>query len=204
MDVRIITATHRDLEAMIREGAFREDLFYRLNVATVTLPPLRERREDIPELVNYFLLRHGPDLGVAEPSIQPDAVQHLQSQPWPGNVRELENVLRKILLLTRGYTITPEHIRTVLAAAPVSGGNGGPAQPLGEFIASLLAAAERGEIRDARDQLITTAERELFRQAMDLAQGNQSQASRWLGVSRLTLREKLNQFGLHPKKDHPE
>ena len=204
VEVRVVTATHRDLEAMIREGAFREDLFYRLNVATVTLPPLRERREDIPELVNYFLRRHGPDLGVASPSIQPEAVQLLQSQPWPGNVRELENVLRKILLLTRGYTITPEHIRTVLAAAPASGRNGGPTQPLGEFIASLLAAAERGEIRDARDQLITTAERELFRQAMDLAQGNQSQASRWLGVSRLTLREKLNQFGLHPKQENLE
>jgi nitrogen regulation protein NR(I) len=204
VDVRVITATHRDLEAMIREGAFREDLFYRLNVATVSLPPLRERREDIPELVNYFLRRHGPDLGVAEPSIQPDAVRLLQSQPWPGNVRELENVLRKILLLTRGYTITPEHIRAVLAAAPASGGNGGLTQPLGEFITSLLVAAERGEIQDARDQLITTAERELVRQAMDLAQGNQSQASRWLGVSRLTLREKLNQFGLHPKKENPE
>ena len=126
------------------------------------------------------------------------------NHPWPGNVRELENVLRKILLHTRGYTITPEHIRTVLAAAPASGGNGGLTQPLGEFITSLLAAAERGEIQDARDRLITTAERELVRQAMELAQGNQSQASRWLGVSRLTLREKLNQFGLHPKKDQPE
>ena len=154
--------------------------------------------------MNYFLCRHGPDLGVAQPSIQPDAVQLLASQPWPGNVRELENVLRKILLLTRGYTITPEHIRIVLAAAPVSGGNGGPAQPLGEFIASLLVAAERGEIKDARDQLLTTVEQELIRQAMELAQGNQSQAARWLGISRLTLREKLNQFGLHPKRDHPE
>ena len=204
VDVRVITATHRDLEAMIREGAFREDLFYRLNVATVILPPLRERREDIPELVNYFLRRHGPDLGVASPSIQPEATQLLASQPWPGNVRELENVLRKILLLTRGYTITPEHIRTVLATAPASTGSSGIAQPLGEFITSLLAAAERGEIRDARDQLLTTAECELIRQAKELAQGNQSQAARWLGISRLTLREKLNQFGLHPKRDHPE
>ena len=201
VEVRVITATHRDLEAMMRDGAFREDLFYRLNVATVTLPPLRERREDIPELVNYFLRRHGPDLGVANPSIQPDAVQLLQSQPWHGNVRELENVLRKILLLTRGYTITPEHIRTVLAAAPATTGNNATTQPLGEFITALLAAAQRGEINDARDQLLTVAERELIRQAMDLAQGNQSQAARWLGVSRLTLREKLLLFGLHPKSD---
>ena len=92
VDVRVLAATHRDLETAIREKQFREDLYYRLNVVAITLPPLRQRREDIPELVRYFLGKHGPELGNASPSIHPEAVEFLQSQSWPGNVRELENV----------------------------------------------------------------------------------------------------------------
>ena len=114
VDVRVIAATHRDLETAIREKQFREDLYYRLSVVVITLPPLRQRREDIPELVRYFLQKHGPELGNPQPSIHPEAMDFLQAQPWPGNVRELENVVRKALLLAQSYTINLDHVRAAL------------------------------------------------------------------------------------------
>src|SRR5882757_7900444 len=99
VDVRVIAATHRDLEAGIKTKQFREDLYYRLSVVVITLPPLRERKEDIAELVKYFLRKYAAELGVADPSIHPEALDWLRAQPWPGNVRELENIIRKVLLL---------------------------------------------------------------------------------------------------------
>jgi DNA-binding NtrC family response regulator len=111
VDVRILTATHRDLESAIQEKQFREDLFYRLSGVTITLPSLNQRAEDIPDLVKYFLRRSALELGNDSPSIQPDAVAFLQNQTWPGNVRELENVVRQALLLARGYSIGLEHVQ---------------------------------------------------------------------------------------------
>jgi two-component system, NtrC family, response regulator len=198
VDVRIIAATHRDLEAAMRHALFREDLFYRLNVAAIDLPPLRERREDLPELVQYFLQRYGPELGSSQPAIQPDAIRLLQDQPWPGNIRELENLMRKVLLLARGYTITAELVREVLTTGARAMAAG--AQSLHDYVAGLLAAAQRSDSSDAHSQLLREAEREIFRQAIQLAQGNQAKAARWLGISRLTMREKLHQFGLHPSQ----
>jgi DNA-binding NtrC family response regulator len=196
VDVRVVAATHRDLEAAIREKLFREDLYYRLSVVVVSLPPLRDRSEDIPELVDYFLRKHGPDLGTASPSISADAVAALQSHSWPGNVRELENAVRKVLLLAQNYTITLGHVRAALAK---------PAQTppetsasLGGYVDQLLAAAQRGELSDAHTRLLEGVERELFARAIRQAQGNQSRAARWLGVSRITMKAKLVQFGLHP------
>src|SRR5207249_6609917 len=101
VDVRVVAATHRDLETAIQQKQFRQDLYYRLSVVVITLPPLRDRREDLPDLVRYFLQKHGPDLGNAKPSIHPDAIEFLQTQTWPGNVRELENAVRKTLLLAQ-------------------------------------------------------------------------------------------------------
>src|SRR5206468_4710283 len=99
VDVRIIAATHRDLENAVEEKTFRRDLYYRLNVAVIRLPPLRERLEDIPELVRYFLSRHGPELGSSSPIITDEAMQLLSQQSWPGNVRELKNAVCKALVL---------------------------------------------------------------------------------------------------------
>ncbi|MEM0968899.1 MAG: sigma-54 dependent transcriptional regulator, partial [Verrucomicrobiota bacterium] len=101
VDVRVIAATHRDLETMIQEGDFRQDLFYRLNVVSLQIPSLRERSEDIPALIDYFLSRYGREFGIESPSIAPKAVEFLQQQDWPGNIRQLQNVLRKALLATR-------------------------------------------------------------------------------------------------------
>src|SRR4029077_15497774 len=107
VDVRVLAATHRNLEEMIREGKFREDLFHRLNVVCLQLPPLRERREDIPILVRHFLRKYSGDFGVETPTISPDSMAVLQADSWPGNVRELENVTRRLLLPARGLSLTP-------------------------------------------------------------------------------------------------
>ena len=202
VDVRVIAATHRDLETAISEKQFREDLYYRLNVVVLTLPPLRTRREDIPDLVRYFLGKHGPDLGNASPSIHPEAVEFLQAQSWPGNVRELENVLRKTVLAAQGYTINLDHVRAALNKS--SDAVASPARAFGDYIDEVLAAARREEIADAHARVIESAERELFARAIQQAQGNQAKAARWLGITRITMRAKLMQFGLHPNQDREQ
>jgi len=202
VDVRVIAATHRDLEAAIRNRQFREDLYYRLSVVVITLPPLRERREDIPELVKYFLRKYSAELKAPNPAIHPDAIQFLELQTWPGNVRELENAIRKVLLLARGYTISAEHVRATLAKTKVAAT--APNQTLREYADELLAAAQRGELQDAHARLLAAAEKEIFSRAIELARGNQAKAARWLGISRLTLREKLIQFGIHPTQEGTE
>ena len=199
VDVRVIAATHRDLESALKNQQFREDLYYRLSVVVIALPALRERKEDIPGLVRYFLGKYSVELGVHKPSIQPEAVSFLTAQDWPGNVRELENVVRKVLLLAQGYTINLDHVqgalaRAVPAADPAS-------QTVRQYIEQLLGAAQRGELDDAHSRLLLACERELFSRAIELAHGNQAKAARWVGVSRLTMREKLIQFGLHPHRD---
>jgi nitrogen regulation protein NR(I) len=195
VDARVVAATHRDLEAAIREKHFREDLYYRISVVAIHLPPLRERKEDIPDLANFFLQKYAAEFNVRDPSIHADAVEFLQIQSWPGNVRELENVIRKVLLLAQNYTIGVEHVRAALAKAgpPVASTE----KSLQECADELIAAAQRGELADAYLKLQETAERVLISRAIELANGNQARAARWLGISRLTMRKKLVQFGLH-------
>jgi DNA-binding NtrC family response regulator len=202
VDARVIAATHRDLEAAIRQKQFREDLYYRLNVVVISLPPLRQRREDIPDLIRYFLQKHGPPLGSATPSIHPEAIELLQSQAWPGNVRELENVIRKALLLAQNYTINLDHARAALNKSnePVCSAD----HSLREYVDDLLAAARRGELADAHARVLESAERELFARAIAQAEGNQAKAARWLGVTRVTMKAKLVQFGLHPGNEECE
>ena len=194
-DVRVITATHRDLDRAISGKQFREDLYYRLNVVAINIPPLRQRSNDIPDLARYFLMRYAIEFNLEIPAIHPDAIQFLTEQMWPGNVRELENAIRKALALARGYGIGLEEVRQAvnLSRKPAE-----DASALSGFIAELIAAASRGEIRNAHAAVIEEAERELFSQAIKLAQGNQAKAARWLGVSRATMREKLIQFEAHP------
>ncbi|HVU36317.1 MAG TPA: sigma-54 dependent transcriptional regulator [Opitutaceae bacterium] len=202
VDVRVIAATHRDLETAIAQKHFREDLFYRLSVVVITLPPLRSRREDIPDLVRYFLQKHGPALGNPQPAIAADAIDFLQTQPWPGNVRHLENVVRKTVLLTQGYPIGVEHVRTALAQAGT--GQFSAVNPFTEYVEELLASVRRGEIEDVHARVIETAERELFARAIQQAEGNQAKAARWLGVSRITMKAKLVQYGLHRSSSSAE
>jgi nitrogen regulation protein NR(I) len=202
VDVRVVAATHRDLETAIRQKQFREDLYYRLSVVSITLPPLRHRRQDIPDLVRYFLQKYGPELGNAEPSIHPQAMDFLAAYSWPGNVRELENVVRKALLLAQSYSITLDHVRTALNKT--GGLSYSPARAFGEYVDELLGAAQREELFDAHARVLETAERELFTRAIQQAHGNQAKAARWLGISRITMKAKLVQFGLHPSQEERE
>ena len=199
VNVRVVAATHRDLESAIREKQFREDLYYRLSVVVIALPPLRNRRDDIPDLVHYFLQKYGEELGNSKPSIHPDALEFLQAQPWPGNVRELENAVRKALLLAQNYTINLDHVRTVLNKANSPGYS--LRRSFGEYVDDLLAAARRGEVSDAHARVLEAAERELVTRAFQQAHGNQARAAGWLGISRITMKAKLVQFGLHPSQD---
>lgn len=198
VDVRIIAATHRDLEVAIRERQFREDLFYRLSAMTITLPPLGQRADDIPDMIRYFLRRHGPEAGVASPSITPEAIAFLQSQSWPGNVRELENTVRQALLLARDYTISVDHAKEIVAKArqPAAASQ----ETIKTYVSGLLDQVERGEIRGAFPKMLADLEPELYSQAIQRTNGNITKAAEWLGITRLKLREKLKELNLHPSQ----
>lgn len=201
VDVRIIAATHRNLESAIQEQQFRQDLFYRLRVVTITIPPLEQRPEDVPELVKYFLKRYGSEAGVTSPSIQPEATAFLQGQTWPGNVRELENTIRQALLVAKDFTISVEHVKEVLAKSrqPMTATE----QTLTAYVSGLLDRVERGEVESAFGRMLADVEPELYRQAMQRAQGNLTKAAAWLGVTRLKMREKLKEFGLYSREQPP-
>jgi two-component system, NtrC family, nitrogen regulation response regulator GlnG len=198
IDVRVLAATNRDLEAMMREGRFREDLFYRLNVVTVNLPPLRERRRDIPLLVEHFLAKYGPELG--ERGVAPDALDRLVGHDWPGNVRELENVIQRAMVMATSGVILPEHlpIGPVSAAASVA-----VDASLEEIVERKLLECVRG-LRDHSsanlyDLMIGLVEKPLLRAVLRETGGNQVRAAQILGINRNTLRKKLTEHSIDPE-----
>jgi len=200
VDVRVITATHRDLPALVAAGKFREDLWYRLNVVVIALPPLRERRDDIPALVQYFVARYGAELGGVA-TVQPAALKFLVAQPWPGNVRQLENTVKRVLLLAHGYPITEELVHTALATGAAAGA---ATEVGGQTVAALcdeaLAAARRHPGAGAVVAVLGVVERELLANAQATTAGNITQMAQLLGWSRLTVREKLKLYGLRSSK----
>lgn len=200
VDVRVLAATHRNLELAISEGQFRADLYHRLNDAVVALPPLGDRREDIPALVRFFIQRYGAELGSPNPSMPtPEALERLEKKDWPGNVRELRNVMRKALLLARGYPINRDIIEQALSQTNIPRPAGD--QTIASYISELLAKARAGELENVQSALSDSVERELYAQAIRLANGDQGKAGTWIGVSRPTMREKLLKFGLHRSQD---
>jgi len=196
VDVRVIAATHRDLEHGVATKAFREDLYYRLNDASIRLPSLRERREDIPQLVQHFLQFHSGSLAAVQTNIKPEALRILQYHSWPGTVRELKNVVQQAAVLARGYSITAEIVRAALEQTNLSQRES--SQYLDSFVAELLENVVNGGRGNAQEVLSEWVERELYSQAMRLSGDDQSQVARWLGVSRPTVRERLLYYGLHP------
>ena len=198
VDVRVVAATHRDLPALVASGKFREDLWYRLNVVVITLPPLRERREDIPSLVQYFTARHGAELGGVA-SVQPAAMKFLSAQPWPGNVRQLENLVKRTLLLAHGYAITEDLVRTALRQAPSAATAESGGRTLAALCEEAITAARREPGLGAVTAVLATVERELLAQAHATTSGNITQMAQLLGWSRLTVREKLKLHGLRPE-----
>lgn len=198
VDVRVIAATHRDLPALVAAGRFREDLWYRLNVVALALPPLRERREDIAELVEYFVGRHGPELGGVA-AVPAAALKFLAAQPWPGNVRQLENAVKRMLLLAHGYPITEALARTALAGGPAGiAAAGAGAKSVQALCLEAVEAARRGGGPGAVVAVLGVVERELLVAAQAATAGNITQMAQLLGWSRLTVREKLKLQGLRP------
>jgi two-component system nitrogen regulation response regulator GlnG len=197
-NVRIIAATHRDLRQAIRQGAFREDLFYRLNVVPIRLPPLRERVEDIPLLARHFLER-ARDSGMDPKQLDPGAMDALRAYRWPGNVRELENVMRRLAALYPQETITAEviHAELVEAAYPSPDAPGEEAaEPLSRaverHIKQFLAAHRDGMMpSDIYDRVLAEVERPLIQMTLAMTRGNQIKAASMLGLNRNTLRKKI-------------
>ncbi len=185
VDVRVLTATNRDPERLVAEKKFREDLYYRLNVVRIHLPALRERRDDIPVLVDYFL-RRSPVQRIA-----PEALAILEKHHWSGNVRELENAIERAAVVARGDTIRaddlPPDVRELkpVAAAEAAG--------TVEHAVQILYALAR---RDAHFKVIPAVERELIARALQETAGNQVQAAKLLGITRATLRKRVEKFGI--------
>ncbi len=167
VDIRLISATNRNLHRLVQEGRFREDLYYRINVVQITLPPLRERREDVPELADYFLARFAARAGKPAPRLTAEALEVLVRHPWPGNVRELENVTQRAIQFCDGAVITPEHLMLGEALAPADR----PESPQGQRVFLPLR-----EMTDA-----------YIREVLEYTEGNISRAARILGVTRRTL-----------------
>jgi DNA-binding NtrC family response regulator len=191
-NVRLIAATNRDLEAMVAAGTFRNDLYYRLNVYTIRLPPLRERRDDIPLLVNYYLNRFSGELGKDVRLAAPQALSLLEQYPWPGNVRELQSVLKQALLQASGAVLAPEFLPALVRdeAPPV-----GPAMTeadLTRFIREALAAGKM----NLYDEYTARTERLLFLEVLAHTGGNLTQAAKVLGINRGTLRTRLEALGI--------
>jgi two-component system response regulator AtoC len=184
VNVRIVAATNRDLKKAVADGAFREDLFYRLSVVPVVIPPLRERIEDIPVLTDHFVRHFNRELRKNVAGVSPRAMDLILSYAWPGNVRELRNVIERAILLGNGESIEPEHLPMELLAR-----SGGPAAPDATGLAGL--AAEKGGILTLAD-----AEQFAIRAALAHYKGNKTRAAEALLISRQTLRAKLKEFGL--------
>jgi nitrogen regulation protein NR(I) len=193
-DVRLIAATHRDLKAWSEQGKFRPDLYYRLGVFTLHLPPLRERGDDLPLLVRHYLRRFSKELGREVQEVVPEALERLRNYPWPGNIRELQSVLKQALLRASGTVLLPAFL------PQLSAGSGEPAAvPTGEP-RGLEAFVRKGLTPEARDLYAEThrqVDRVLLPLVLEYTGGNQVQAARLLGIARQTLRQKLRDLGLH-------
>ncbi|MBK8240193.1 MAG: sigma-54-dependent Fis family transcriptional regulator [Deltaproteobacteria bacterium] len=169
VDVRLVACTHRDLRAWVAAGRFREDLFYRLAVVELVVPPLRARREDIPALAQAFALRHAARFGLDDVELTPELIEELTAQPWPGNIRELDNTVARLVALSGGGRIGPEaHARPS------------------------VAATETGSFR----QQVAAFEHRLLAEALQASDGNQSEAARRLGMSRVTFIDRMKKHGL--------
>jgi len=174
VDVRIVGATNRDLQEAIADGTFREDLYYRLNVVPITVPPLRDRKEDIPLLVAHFLEKLG-----SKRKMSKEAMARLVGYGWPGNIRELENTIERAVILGSGDVILPEHLPAELRAEPAPGGPPVPIELPSEGI------------------VLEKLEKDLLEQALRRAGSNQTKAAKLLGISRHELLYRMEKFGLH-------
>jgi len=194
-DVRLIAATHRDLKAWSAEEKFRADLYHRLSVFTIHLPPLRERGDDVPLLVLHYLRRFSRELGREVHEIAPEALERLRSYSWPGNIRELQSVLKQALLRASGAILLPAFLPDLSGQPSELAAESSPGEDLG------LGAYIRQRLGPDADDLYADVHRQVDRFLLPLVLeytgGNQHQAARLLGIARQTLRLKLRDLGLH-------
>ena len=188
VDVRILAATHQDLEELIRQGRFREDLFYRLNVIPIEVPPLRDRAEDVPELAMFFIAQSAQRCKRPVTQIDDDAMALLKGFAWPGNIRQLENTIERAVVIAETETLTTRDFPAELFRGPADFPNAGPA-PSDERLAE---PAPISSFRSERDRF----ERDQVEQAMTAAGGNKAEAARILGIARSTLIGRLKKLGL--------
>jgi DNA-binding NtrC family response regulator len=185
LDVRLVAATNRTLEQMVAEGKFREDLFFRLNVVRITMPPLRERTEDIPPLLSHYIKAFSDENGVPPLTVEHGALHTLQSYPWPGNIRELRNFAENAVVLRRGgslseYDLEPKYRSTGLPAGAAPAGGGGATNAPAASVPGSLSVEEN--------------EKRLLREALIKARGNRTKAAELMGISRRTLHRKIAQW----------
>ena len=205
VQVRLIAATSRDLTKEIAAGRFREDLYYRLNVVPILLPPLRERREDIALLVEHFRQKYNLRLGKSVEAVEDDALAALAAYPWPGNIRELENILERTILFCEGRTIRAQDLPPSLRLAPARA----PLTPAS--LAALGAAGEAhgsespsqppphsapGPLKEIVKEQVQAIERDLIARALEVTQGNVTRTAKLLKISRKSLQMKMKEFGL--------
>jgi two-component system response regulator AtoC len=179
-DARVISATHRDLSKEVAAGRFREDLYYRLNVARIAIPPLRDRPEDIAPLAEYILRRVEGRHGWGELSLSPEAQTAIRERPWPGNVRQLENALARAAIAARGRAILPEHLDA------------------DELIDPAIPAADDSAESLPLRALLAVVERRVIQRALSACRGNRTRTAERLGISRRQLFDKIREYDLHP------
>ena len=199
-DVRLIAATHRDLKAWSEEGKFRPDLYYRLGVFTIHLPPLRERDDDLLMLVQYYLRRFNRELGREVREVTPEGLERLRGYPWPGNVRELQSVLKQALLKASGPVLLPAFLPEPLGGA---GGTAPPAPPAAEPGVETFVIRQRvgSDVRDLYAETHRQVDRLLLPRVLEHTRGNLQQAALLLGIARQTLRLKLRDLGLSATRE---
>jgi two-component system nitrogen regulation response regulator GlnG len=195
-DVRVIAATNHDLERDVSEGRFRKDLYYRLKVVSIHVPPLRERREDIPELAHHFLFTFNREMGHEVHGFDPEALALLQAYDWPGNVRELQGTIKEAMLRATGHVILTEFLPEAMRhRGPVPNPAVAGGEPLPDVHALVKALLDRAE-KDIYAQVVHAVERVLLTQVVRRTNYHQGQASDILGLNRSTLRYKLRELGI--------
>jgi transcriptional regulator with PAS, ATPase and Fis domain len=195
VDTRVVAATNQSLGEAIEAGHFRDDLYYRLNVWPIYLPPLRERREDIPALAEHFLARHSEEHRCDPPELTPAMVEVLKAHDWPGNVRELENYMERAVVLAGGRPLTPDLLappgRTERRWRPLKARGGDLPALIQQLVRVGIQTLPEGELKRA---VVDAVERELIEQVLQLCGGVQTRAAKWLGVNRNTLHKKMDEF----------
>jgi Nif-specific regulatory protein len=198
VDARVVAATNVHLEDEIKAGRFRDDLYYRLNVVPIYLPPLRERREDIPALARYFLEKHSEENRRDPPELTAEVMQVLQEHDWPGNVRELENYMERAVVLAAGRPLTPNLLappgRSARRWRPLRGANTAGNDLPGLIRQLVLLGIQTLPKRTLHARVVEGVERELIEQMMEECDGVQVKAADWLGINRNTLHKKVSEY----------